>query len=111
MSLKEKNLPRDASSAPIQTGNSFVCVDANSVPLSSPLTLSAGVNTITVPETAIEFIVNPISADLQVSNESTMTSYDVVKNTTKESIPCAGSDFIYIQGSVGNVVNFRFTVL
>lgn len=108
MTNPEKNLLRDASTAPVQTGNSIVTTDASGTPKSSPFTLSGGVDAIVVPVDCFELIVGP-SGSLKVSEDSTMTHYDVVAANTKESIPCAKAGTIYVQGT--GTLNFRFTTL
>lgn len=106
MSTFSNNLSRDSSAAPIQTGNTIVTIDASTSPKSSPFTLTGGNDAITVPTNCIEVIFNP-SANMKVSEDSTMTHYDVIAANTKEAIPCASAGIIYINGS--GTVNFRFT--
>lgn len=103
-----ENLAKDASNNPIQIGNGFVTADASQSPQLSPLSLTGSVQTINVPRNAVEFIVFP-SADMKISEDVAMASYDTITATTKESIPCAKMDKIYVQGS--GTLKFRFTMV
>lgn len=96
-----QNLARDGSNAQIQEANSFDTTG-------SPLTLATGVNIITVPDNAAEFIVYPITNDLMVSEKDDMSTNDLVTKSNKEPFPCAGMQFIYIQGTMGDTVYTRF---
>lgn len=100
-------LIRDQNNIPVQIGSSFTTIDADTK--ASPFTLSGGIDTIAVPEGAVEFIVNPTSANLFISSFSDLSSYDVVINGSKESVPCSRMKNIYVQGS--GVINFRFTIV
>ena len=99
-----KQLVRDENRQPVQIGSSFETT-------SSPFTLTGGIDTIPVPDNGVEFIVNPQTHDIFVSEKSDLTTYDIIAASTKESIPCARMDNIYIQGTGGDTVNFRFTLV
>ena len=101
------SLIKDQNSTSVQIGSSFTTVDGNSH--ASPFTLTGGIDNIVVPQGAVEFIVNPTSANLSVSSFSDLSSYDVILNGSKESIPCARMQNIYVQGT--GVINFRFTIV
>lgn len=102
------NLARDSSASPIQVGSRFQTQDASGTPKTSPFTLTGGVDAISVPVNAAEFIVNP-SADLHISELSSMAHYDVIAANTKESVECTKMDTIYVQGS--GTLNFRFNIV
>lgn len=104
-------MKRDASASAVQVGTTFVTHDASDTPKTSPFTLTGGVDIFIVPEGCYEFIVNPVAHDLNISEISTGTPYDVVTATTKEAIGCARMTAIYVQGTVGDNLNFRFTSL
>lgn len=105
------NLMRDGSTTPIQIGSTIATKDNSGTPKNSPFTLTGGIDIIVPPLNAVEFIVNPLTTSLQISEDSTMTTYDVIATSTKESVPCAKMTAIYIRGTNGNVVNFRFTLI
>ncbi len=102
---------RDANRIAVQACGSFVTSDATSVAQTSPLSYTGSVTTIVVPDNALECILNPTTA-LRVSELVGMAQYDVIAANTKESIPCADMQNIYIkQDASSGTVNFRFTVL
>jgi hypothetical protein len=103
-----KNLPRDASATAIQEANNFVLADATASPFTSPMTLTGSVQTLIRPANAAEFVVYPVTSDLKVSSDSTMTTYDLVTKGNKEPFPVANQTNIYIQGTASDVVYFRF---
>lgn len=105
------NLPVDGSQKPIQIGNSIKTVDASGTPKTSPFTLTGGVDSFTIPAGCVEFIVNPVTHDMKISELSTMARYDTVAQSSKESIPCAKAVTIYVQGTASDVLNFRFTLI
>lgn len=105
------NVSRDGSRIAVQAGGSFTVADATGTPKTSPLAVSSAVITITVPDNAIEMIINP-SAAMRISDTVGMTTYDVIAANTKESIPCAKMQYIYIVRDSGDLtLNFRFTIL
>lgn len=99
-------LVTDQNSKPVQIGSDFITVSST---FESPESLTGSIQAIPVPTGAVEFIVNPITNNLKVSEDSTMSHYDVVVKDTKEAIPCARMTSIYIQGTAADVINFRFT--
>jgi hypothetical protein len=107
----QNQLVRDASTAAIQIGSSFQTSDGTVSPQGSPLAYTTGMITVVPPVGAVEFIVNP-STDLRVSENSSMSTYDIVKAGTKESIPCAKMSAIYLIKDASNgTMNFRFTII
>lgn len=109
MQTTKTQLVRDQSSAPIQVGGYIQTVDGDGNV--SPFTLSAGINPIQIPLGGMEFIVEPVTNDLQISEDPFMNSYDVVSKGTKEAIPCSRMKFVYIQGNASDVITFRFTIV
>jgi len=104
------NLPRDASTSPIQVGGSFKTQDKQSNWV-SPTSLSGGIDVFEVPDNAAEFIVFPSSNDMQISELSDMSSSDLVSKGSKEVYACAGMPFVYVQGISGDTLYFRFNML
>lgn len=99
------NLPRDASTGIIQEANNFVTVDGMGV--TSPFTATGGVDVITIPANGAELILYPITNDLFVSEDPTGASGDLVSKGNKEPFPCAGMEFIYVEGQAGDAIFFR----
>jgi hypothetical protein len=104
-------LIRDDNTTAVQIGSSIQTSDATATPQNSPLAFSNTVITIVIPDNAVEFIVAP-SKDLRVSELANMSTYDVVATGTKEAIPCARMQNIYIvRDSADGTLNFRFTLV
>ena len=108
-----EHLGRDDNQQIVQIGSSFLTEDVTSTPQTSPLTVSSATITIVVPDRAVEFIMNPTLADMRISEESDMTPYDVIAQSTKESVPCARMQNIYLlrDASTDVTLNFRFTLV
>ena len=103
-------LPFDENREKIQIGSTFLTVDAT--PQVSPLTLPGGGQAIIqVPAGAAEFVVYPVTNDLQVSEDPAMASIDLTPKGANEAYPCATMSTIYLQGTADDLVYFRFTML
>lgn len=95
------NLSRDGSREPIQVANTFQTADATASPQVSPLAYSNSPIAIVVPVGAIQISMLPTS-DMEISELSAMTNYDLIKANTKELISCAQMSTIYIQRLSGD---------
>lgn len=105
------SLIRDDNNEAVQIGSTFVTQDATDTPQDSPLAFSTTVIEIKVPERAVEFIVNP-DQDLRISEDSAMSTYDVIASGTKEAVSCGRMESIYIvRDSADGTANFRFTLI
>lgn len=89
-------------------GNGFVTQDSASTPVGSPLTMTGSVQTLTVPKNATEININPTTASVKVSEDSTMSVYYSVPIGVNQNFPCARQEFIYLEGTSPDVVNFFF---
>lgn len=99
-------LVRDENQKEVQIGSSFVTTNGTQ---NSPFSYTNVVSAIAVPPGAVEMVLAP-TTDLKVSEDSTMTTYDVIVQGTKEAIGCARMDTIYITRSGGSgTLYFRFT--
>ena len=85
--------------------------DATASPVTSPATLSGGINVLAVPQNAAELILLPVTHDMKISEIAGMTQYDLVSMGTKEVYGCAGMTSVYVQGTVGDTLYFRFNML
>lgn len=105
------SLARDQDRVPVQIGSSFQTNDASAVAKTSPLAYSSTEIAITVPDRAVEFIVNPSTA-MRVYETASATQYDVVAAGAKEAISCARMSTIYIKRDASDgTLNFRFTLI
>lgn len=98
------SLVKDPNGTSVQIGSSFGTIG-------SPVSLTAGVNALDIPDGAVEVILYPITGNLRVSEDSTMTTYDQVAKDAKESFPCARMTQIYLEGAMSDVVFVRFTIV
>lgn len=103
------NLPRDGSTGVVQAGGSFRTFDANSV--NSPFSLTGGIDTIAIPQNAVEVILFPMTNDMGISERSDLSTYDLVSKGSKEVFGCSGMDFVYVRGTASDVLYFRFNML
>lgn len=104
-------LKRDQNQVAVQIGTSFQTIDSSDTPKESPVAFSSTIIAITVPDRAVEFIVNP-TQDMRISEDPTMASYDVIAKDTKEAIECAVMQTIYIvRDSANGSLNFRFNLI
>lgn len=104
-------LKRDQNQVPVQIGTSFATVDSSDTPKASPLSFSSSIIEIVIPDRAVEFIINP-SENMRISEDPTMTSYDVIAADTKEAIECSIMQKVYIvRDSVDGTLNFRFNLV
>ncbi len=92
-------------------GNGFQTQDGASSPVGSPLAMSGSVQTLTVPNGAVECTINPNTASVKVSEDSTMSVYFVVPIGTSQTFPCARQEYIYLEGTSPDTVNFYFNSL
>lgn len=102
---------KDQNGNSVQIGSSILTNDASGTQKTSPFSMSGGIDSFVVPANAVEFIVNPTTNDMKVSEKSSLSQYDTVGKGTKESIPCARMTTIYVEGSASDNLNFRFTTL
>lgn len=105
------NLFRDGSTAALQIGNTFQSQDNTGTPVTSPLALTGAVQTLVVPDNAVECILYPVANSLQVSEIVGVTRYDLIAAGAKESVPCAKMNNIYVKGTAADTLYFRFTMI
>lgn len=104
----------DNNNNPLQAAGSFVTTDATpTTPIVSPVAISSTVVALTIPDNAVEVILMPSLADLRISELPGMASYDIVRQNTKESIPVAKVQTLYIKrdATVDVSLLFRFTII
>lgn len=102
MTKNIESLIKDDNGNAVQIGSSF-----------STLVYKAtgNVDTVTIPDNCVEVIFYPVTSNLKVSNDVSMTDYDVVAKDAKESFPCSRMEEVYIQGTVADTVYVRFTLI
>lgn len=89
-------------------GNGFVTQDGAATPVGSPLAMTGSVQTLTVPTNATSITINPTTAVVKVSEDSTMSVYFTVPVGVSQTFPCARQEYVYLEGTSADVVNFFF---
>lgn len=102
MTKNIETLIKDDNGNPVQIGSTFSTLI---------LTATGGVDTVAIPARCVEVIFYPITNNLNVSEDISMTNYDVVAKTAKESFPCSRMENVYVQGTSGDTVYVRFTLV
>ena len=92
-------------------GNGFQTQDGAATPVGSPLTMTGSVQTLTVPAGAVEFVITANTALAKVSEDSTMSVYTSVAAGVTQTFPCARQQYIYLEGTSSDTVDFSFTML
>lgn len=111
MSTQLGSLPKDQNGTSVQVPTGFITKDGASSPVASPLTLTGSIQTITKPDNAVEIIVTSEAHSISVSESSTLATSYTLSAGTSEVFELGRMDFIYIQGTNGDVVNFRFNLV
>lgn len=106
-----KQLLRDDSTGVVQTASAFQTIDGAASPISSPFVLSGGVDILTRPSNAVEVTLEPGANALQVSELDSMMSYDTIPAGAKEVFGMSKMPFIYVQGTSGDTLNFKFVLI
>jgi hypothetical protein len=106
-----KQLLRDESMGVVQTASAFKTLDGAASPISSPFTLSGGVDVLTRPTNAVEVTLSAVAHDLQVSELDSMANYDLVPAGAKEVFGMSKMPFIYVQGTMGDTLYFKFILI
>ncbi len=92
-------------------GNGFTTQDGASTPVGSPLAMTGSVQTLTVPAGAFEITINPTTAVVKASEDSTMSVYFTIPVGTSQTFPCARQEYVYLEGTSPDTVNFYFNSL
>ena len=102
-------LPKDANTNPIQSGRYVQMYCAADTARTSPMTVATGADTtLTVPENAVEIIINP---------DGTAITYEIgsysFKFDSSHPFPCSGVDTIKLGNDSGGnaTIYFYFNML
>jgi hypothetical protein len=102
---------QDPNKRTIDEANVFQTQDATASPVTSPVTLGSGTTTLTTPPAARAIYITPITDPVQVSEDSTMSTYDLVPAGTKWRYPCADQVYVYLKGTSSALVYIAFEVV
>jgi hypothetical protein len=101
----------DGNMKPLPFANSFVTQDATATPVGSPLAMTGSTQTLVVPDNAVEIVINPSTAVVQVSEDSSMSVYFTVPVDTSQSFPVVAQQHVYLKGTSSDKVQFYFKTL
>lgn len=104
------SLIKDDNSTAVQISSNFVTVDAHTMmaQIKSPHRMSGAVEVIWLPENSVEFIIFPNgNGDVKISEDPSMSTYDIISSKTKEAIEVSRMTNLYFEGSSGDTLSFR----
>lgn len=91
-------------------GNQFETRDATASPVNSPVTVNTTA-TLTVPQDAISCTIRSTTNAVQVSEDSTQSTYFTVPAATLMEFDCARQQYIYLKTGSSTVVDFVFKII
>lgn len=93
------------------TGNNIQTLDATASPVKSPVAVDT-TTTLTVPLNAAAITVCSVTNGIEVSEDSTYSTYFNVPAATPTTFDCANQQYIYLQSASGSTtVSFYFTMV
>jgi hypothetical protein len=98
---------RDQNQVTLQTGTHFKTLDSAASPNASPLSLTTGTTTITIPSDAAEIVLSP-SAAILISELSDMSSTFQIAASGVMAVGVAGMDVMYVKAVSTATLNFYF---
>jgi hypothetical protein len=104
-------LIKDKSQTAVQVGNAFVTADGTATPVTSPLTMSGIVQTLVVPNGAIDVVFHPTANAVSISENIAMSQYYNVAGGAFETFHCAKMTTIYVKGTAADTLSFRFRIV
>lgn len=102
---------RDSNNVPLQgsPGNYIQTIDATATPLTSPLTVNTTA-TLVVPQGAAQVTIASVTNAVQVSEDSTQSTYFSLPANMPWTFDCANQQYVYLKTSLSTVVSFVFSV-
>lgn len=91
-------------------GNVMQTTDANASPVVSPVTVNT-TQTLTVPQGAVSCTIISVTNPVQVSEDSTQSTYFSLPAGVPWEFDCADQQFIYLKTGGSTVVSFLFKVV
>jgi len=92
-------------------GSTMQTQDATSTPVLSPLTLTGAVQTLTVPQNAVQLTIDSANSIVNVSEDQTMSVYFAIPIGRIVTIDVARQQYVYISGTGSNQVRFYFNMV
>ena len=91
-------------------GGSFVTRDATGTPITSPVTVNTTA-TLVVPQNAVSVAIRSATNDVQVSEDSTQSTFFTLPHDTVWEFDCARQQDIYLKTGSSTVVSFLFKIV
>lgn len=95
----------------VGVGNRMQTRDGTATPVASPLAMTGSTQTLTVPPNAISITFLPNTASVNVSEDSTMSTYFTIPTSALLTITLARQQYIYLSGTSPDTVEFFFTLV
>lgn len=92
------------------TANSIQTQDATASPLTSPLTVNTTA-TLAVPQNAYSVVIVSTTNAVQISEDSTQSSYFTLPAATVWEFDVANQQYLYLKTGSSTVVNFYFNLI
>lgn len=101
---------KDDNGTPVQIGSSFNTTGVSGS-WSSPLGVTIAIRDVEVPDDAVEFVIST-DINLRISEDSSVTTYDLLPAGAAKAYPCARMSNIYVRtdSGAGNA-HFTFTIV
>lgn len=100
----------DANHNALEFGSVFQTQDAAASPVTSPITVNT-TQTLTVPSNAFRLLIVSTTNPVQVSEDSTMSTYFTIPAGVIQGIDCADQAFIYLKTGSSTAVNTLWEVI
>jgi hypothetical protein len=117
--LSNQNPPRsnfggqvvDSNRVAMPYGSNIQTQDATASPVASPLVMSGSVQTLTKPTNATQITITAFTSVVDVSEDSTMSVYDVIPVGGARTYDVSRQQFIYLKGTSPNLAAFVFKIV
>lgn len=91
-------------------GNTFQTQDATGTPVTSPITVNT-TQTLTVPLNAVSVLITSVTNAVQVSEDSTQSTYFSLPAGNPQWFDCANQEFIYLKTASSTVVSTLWRIV
>jgi hypothetical protein len=100
----------DANRVAMQYGSVMQTQDATGTPVTSPATVNT-TTTLVVPQNAVSLTVTPVTNPVQVSEDSTQSTYYAVPAGASQKFEVSDQQDVYLKTASSTVVSFFFELI
>jgi hypothetical protein len=100
----------DANRVAMQYGSVMQTRDATGTPVTSPATVNT-TTTLVVPQNAVSLTVTPVTNPVQVSEDSTQSTYYAVPAGASQKFEVSDQQDVYLKTASSTVVSFFFELI